>query len=111
MHASDIDIGPDEMPGTILDANQAAYNDLGYKREELRGKHLFDILKIDKALAASLMKEMFRNGQVTFEHVHTRNDGTTIPVEIKATLLMLQGRRVMLGSARDISQRRKVEGT
>ncbi len=104
-----VDIGPDEMPGKILDANEAAYQGLGYTREELLGKQLFDIISIDKALAGSLMKRMLTTGQVTFENEHIKKDGTTLPVEIKATILFLQGRRVMLGAAWDITDRKKAE--
>ena len=93
----------------ILDVNQAPARALAI-REELLSMTIADVDPdfIPKKLAryADLPLEEY---PVSFEGVHRRKDGATNPVEIRLTALESGGQRVMLGVARDITERRRLE--
>lgn len=96
--------------GIILDVNNRACESLGFTREELLSMTLADI-DIDY-----VPKQLGRQSDlppdaypVSFEGIHRRKDGTTFPVEIRLTSLTANGQRVMLGLARDIGERKRLE--
>jgi PAS domain S-box-containing protein len=96
--------------GQILDVNNRACETLGYTREELLSMTLADI-DVDY-----VPKHLERHSDhlpqeypVSFEGTHRRKDGTTFPVEIRLTTLLLGGQRLMLGLARDIGDRKRLE--
>ena len=94
----------------IIDVNQQACDSLGYSREELLSSAagLIDFgFETDKFNAWA---ERFDQGEpVTIQGVHIRKDGTTFPVEIRASLLELNGRNLRLALVRDVSERKQVE--
>ncbi len=99
------------LEGKILDANQRACESLGYTREQLLSMTLAEI---DLEVESHRHKERFwdklvQGQRFTFEGLHRRKDGTTFPVEVSVGLLELSGERVMLGLARDITERKQAE--
>jgi PAS domain S-box-containing protein len=96
--------------GKILDVNKHMCESLGYTREELLSMTLADIDAdyVPKNLEqyAKLRPEEY---PVSFEGVHRRKDGTTFPVEVRLTSLIVNGQRLMLGLARDITERKRAE--
>jgi signal transduction histidine kinase/ActR/RegA family two-component response regulator len=54
-------------------------------------------------------KQMAPDTPVTFEGIHLCKDGTTFPVEVRAGLLELGSRKVILALARDLSERQESE--
>ncbi len=90
----------------ILDANNHACRSLGYSRDELVGKTVFDIdpmisegdwIKHRKSLAAS--------GVRTVERIHRRKDGTEFPVEITINHLKRGEEGFSFSFINDISHR------
>ena len=102
-----------DLKGKFIDGNKAAEKLIGYKREELIGKSflklkllsLVDIPKAAKALAKSIM------GQPTGpdEFVLKRKDKRKVIVEIFTYPVKIKGKTLVLGLARDITERKKVE--
>jgi len=102
-------IDPDT--GTILDANRAAYQRLGYAREDLVGSHLSTItVNTDKnmSLGQIAKKGVSANG-VIYEEYHQHRNGRRIPMEINSRLIELDSRSYVVAIARDITDRKQLE--
>ncbi len=106
----------DETPEGVLlsdrhvwtDVNPAACRMLGYAREELVGRYVFDLIPADdpQIAAARARLDACPTCPVTVEHTVRRKDGTLLPVEVKAKLFT-DGRYYAF--MRDITQRRRAE--
>jgi PAS domain S-box-containing protein len=99
-------------PNTMrfIDCNTAAYQILGYTREEFLSMSAFDIDPvIDKNLVTQQNLEMAKSGFIIFESVHRRKDGTTFPVEINVKNIRLE-KDYRLAIVRDITERKRAEG-
>ena len=94
----------------ILDVSQRACDSVGYTREELLSMTIdkidVDFHRRDLGQYSNLPDEAY---PVSFEGVHLRKDGTTFPVEVRLAPLDLGKRRLMLGLARDITDRKRNE--
>jgi diguanylate cyclase (GGDEF)-like protein/PAS domain S-box-containing protein len=106
--------------GRIYDCNSEAYRSLGYSREELLsmriGDFVSDMIPEDERTAkkgGTLWQRAISGepGRIVGVHVgeFRRKDGTTFPVEVSVGSIVYGGRRRILGSARDVSERRRVE--
>lgn len=104
-----------DLKGNLLDGNKAAEEMLGYKKEELIGKNLFklnllsvkELAKAAKSLAKSVQGK--KTGPEEFRL--TRKDGNTISMEISTYPVNVQDKTVILGIARDITERLSAEQT
>jgi len=99
------------MDGKILDVNSRACESLGYTREELLSMTLSDVgieIKNDHNKKYS-GNNLIPGKPVTIEGIHKRKDGTRFPVEIQFARVSVAGENLLLGLARDISQRRELE--
>jgi len=100
-----------DMKGNFIDGNRAAEELTGYKREELVGKNfmklkLLPAKQIPRA-AARLAKNALGKPTGPDEFILNRKDGSKVPVEIRTFPVKIKGRRVVLGIARDITERKK----
>ena len=100
--------------GVFLDGNRAAEVMVGFPREELIGKSFLDVtalLPVDgrpKALAL-LARAAARRPVGPDELVLRRKDGTRFTAEISSQPVEVDGRMVILGIARDVTARSRVE--
>jgi len=98
-----------DLDGTIRDINRTGLEQRGYTREEMVGMH---ITRLDPPeFAAKVPKRLddIEKGGAVFESAHLRKDGTSMPVEINAKVIELDGRKVFFSVIRDISGRRTAE--
>ena len=90
----------------IVEANDRAVQSYGYTREELLKLPLYELrpaaTRSDFAIQSARLETL---GQLTFEAVHQRKDGTTFPVEVSARLIAQEGVSYRIGIVRDISER------
>jgi PAS domain S-box-containing protein len=97
--------------GTIIDVNRRACENLGFIREELIGKPVFQFdVGLDPEWFDRNVRPRIDAGEsVTFETRHRRKDGTVFPVEIRARTFQRSEGRVLLCLALDITERKRME--
>jgi len=95
-----------ELDGTLRYCNESMAGQLGYGREELLGQKIPALLTQENARRFSdRVENLQAQGEAVFDSAYHRKDGTVLPVEVRARLLTLEGRPVILGVSRDISER------
>ncbi len=105
--ANDAIFVADAETGTIIDANNRASAMLGLPRDQIIGLHQTALHPpADADLYRRIFTEHVRSGAVTSEPIFLqRADGQVLPVEISASVTEVDGRRVVQGIFRDISER------
>jgi PAS domain S-box-containing protein len=100
-------IGPDQR---FREVNQVACDRLGYSREELLrlGPAAINPPELRPQVAATF-ERLEQEGHANLETRHVRRDGSSVPVEIYARSLEIDGQRMIISSARDISERLEAE--
>lgn len=101
----------DAVTGKFVDFNAAALRELGYTDAELRALHVWDITaavptSLDLGRLADEVRE--KNGLVVRSD-HRRKDGAIVPTEIALSTIDLGQRTVVIGIARNISDRLSAE--
>jgi len=93
----------------FLDANKKACAQLGYSRDELLSLGVFNIDPlVTEASTAKITEELNRAGFVVMESLHRRKDGSTFPVELSLTRVLLD-RGYVVVVARDLTERKQSE--
>ncbi|MFH1628711.1 MAG: PAS domain S-box protein [Pseudomonadota bacterium] len=102
-----------DMNGNFIDGNKSAERLVGYDREELIGRNFFEvgILAQDQTPKAA---ELFaKNGQGEArgpdELILNRKDGGQVHVEITTLPIRIKDQDVVLGLARDVTERKKAQ--
>jgi PAS domain S-box-containing protein len=98
-----------DLEGKLVDGNKAAESITGYKREELIGKNILELQlmpedQLPKA-AEGLMLNMEGKPSGPEEFTILRKDGTQCEVEIITYPVTIKGQTLVLGIARDITDR------
>ena len=101
------------MDGILVDGNKAAEKLLGYSKEELIGLSWSDmaiLAKQDLPRALNLL-EQNRQGKPTGpeEFMLIKKDGTPVYAEILALPVVIRDEKLMLGVARDVTERKHAE--
>ncbi len=96
--------------GRIEWVNHAAGRMLGYARDELVGRHVWDLDPNYPQVAwASHWNDLARHGTLTFETEHIRRDARIIRVEVTITLVREADREYNCAVVRDLTERRSLE--
>ncbi|MFA6242093.1 MAG: PAS domain S-box protein [Candidatus Hydrogenedentales bacterium] len=101
------------LDGVFLNGNHASEKLIGYRREELIGKSYLELELVDPESLSRALTAMAENrkgndaGPNEFNLV--RKDGSLVAVEVCAHPVPLHGETVVLGIARDISERKRTE--
>jgi len=102
-----------DLKGVFVDGNAVTESITGYARSELIGKSFLTLGLLSPSdvlrAAALLSRNVLGRSTGPDEFVLTRKDGDEIPVEITTHPITIDKRRLVLGIARDISQRRRAE--
>lgn len=92
-----------------LDANAAATTLLGYDYDELMQLGVEDIVAEEPEWTRAEYEQFIADGQWQAQLQLRRKDGSTVPVEARATLVDLPDGTVFLSAIRDISERSRLE--
>ncbi len=100
--------------GNFIEVNEIACQRLGYSKEELLKLSPLDISETEASVDAPLfnphkMENSLEEKRAIFEVIHITKDGRRIPEEINSHLFELEGRKVVLAVARDITERKQAE--
>jgi len=108
--------------GRFVDCNSQATRLLGYSREELLSMSVSDVShgmltpeeRAQKEREGGTLWQRALSGApgtfaLSHEETDQRKDGTTFPVEVRVGSVDYGGRRMLLASVRDITERRRAE--
>jgi PAS domain S-box-containing protein len=102
--------------GTFADCNTATLKMLGYEKAEFLRLSPADLSPpfqpggLDSKLAVQQrLAELSEKGMVQFEWVHRRKNGEDFPAGILLTTFLMEGRRMVLGTIRDLSKVKQAE--
>jgi PAS domain S-box-containing protein len=105
-------IGADGLPSHFREVNDNACRYLGYTREELLQMGPSDIdAPEERADIPVRIQKICANGHLMWQGTHITKDGQRVPVEVNTHLVDLDGLQTLISCVRDISERRKAEGT
>jgi len=97
--------------GRVLDVNKQGELLLGRTRAEIIGlnQSRFHSLQTFETYRQAQTAADAQNASMAVEAGVVRKDGAVIPVNIRATILLLYGRKLVLGLYRDITARKQAE--
>lgn len=96
----------------LVDFNDTAWKNLGYARAEMIGMPLSELFRgVEPEEMERQYDELIKNAPaaVKLEGIHVRKDGSQFPVEIYRRALLTDGGALVVGIARDVTDRRKSE--
>ena len=102
-----------DLNGNFVNANRAAEEMIGYRKEELIGRNFLKLrlLRPGQIPKAALLLGKNNLGQPTGpdEFTLNRKDGTQVSVEIRTAPVAMDNKTLVLGLARDITERKHAE--
>lgn len=104
----------DVETGRLLEANEPAERLWGRSISQLVGMHQSQLHPptldaVARETFARHVEQLQRDRRGTMEMPILRSDGTEVPTEISSSLIDMNGRMLMLGVFRDITERRRAE--
>jgi PAS domain S-box-containing protein len=99
-----------DAEGRYVDANPASEELLGYTRDELLQMQVSDIVARQPAWTDAEYARYQQQGQWRGELEVRRKDGTTVPVEARASVACLPNGPLFISAIRDLSAERLAEG-
>lgn len=96
--------------GRLLGVNRRACESLGYTRDELLARTVFDLeVAVDRGTVVAAWAAIGEGELVFIAGAHRRKDGTIFPIEVSVSCVQLGSRRLFMSSVRDVSERKRAE--
>jgi len=98
--------------GNVLEANDSAVMFFGYEMEEMADIPPEALVHPNFRKKVKTIFEGIEDGwSKTFETVFISKDGETIPVEVNSRVFMIDGKRVLISWARDLTERKTAQNS
>ncbi len=98
-----------DMTGCLVDCNDTFLRHLGYRREEVIGRHAMDWdAHMQAGLRPREISAALAGGPV-YRTIHRRQDGSLVDVDLCTVVQVVDGRQLLFCTARDISAQRLAE--
>ena len=98
-----------DMDGDFIYANKSACDSLGFSKEEILSRNVFDVVPdFSQETWKNFAEDLRLKGSFSFETRHKTKDGRIFPVEINTNYMNFHGKEMIYTFSRDISQREKV---
>jgi PAS domain S-box-containing protein len=95
---------------TIAYANDVACESHGYSIDELVGQNFINLIHQDiLPLRNTRNQEILEKGELTYESMHLRKDGSSFPVEAKTRVFETGGKKYFLSTFHDLTSRKREE--
>lgn len=95
--------------GRFLDVNESACKYHGYTREEYLSLTVYDIdPMVDRRKFETISSQIREVGELTWEGMHKRKDGSLFPVEVSLRYVNI-GKEMLIAVVRDITEQKKKE--
>ncbi|MBC8275720.1 MAG: PAS domain S-box protein, partial [Chloroflexi bacterium] len=108
-YANDIILLVDEDQH-IIEANDRALETYDYRRDEMLGMPMTALIPPGGfASYQARLRKMQKEGTIVAEAIHQRKDGSTLPVEVSARPLKIEGKQYIQTIIRDITERKQTE--
>ena len=102
-----------DLKGNFVDGNKAAEKLIGYKKVELIGKNILKLKLLSPTEIPNVAKALAKNimGLSTGpdEFVLNRKDNSKVIVEVSTYPVKIEGKTLILGIARDITERKRAD--
>jgi len=100
-----------DLKGVFTDVNKAMEELVGYQKEELVGKNILKLNLLPSKLITKVKNNLVQNSKLTrpVEFNVKRKDGSQVILEIRTHMVQIEGQSLLLGIARDITERRRIE--
>ncbi len=99
-----------DFEGKFIEVNQQVCDTLGYSKEELLELSVSDVeMDFDLKSLKEEWAKIESGSQFTLSGHHKRKDGTVFPVEVRFGCAEWKGKKLFLGLARDITERKNAE--
>jgi len=98
-----------DFEGNIIDVNENACRMVGYDRDELIGAKLAKIDKTWQFPENPELEQLIKRGSTTFERENVHKNGTIVPVEVSVKIVNPEGKGIVQGFVRDITERKLME--
>ena len=95
--------------GRIIDANAAACNYYGYKRDEIKSMSIQEINMLSKEQVFKEMKNAKNESRNYFNFIHRKANGEKRDVEVHSGPIVIGQEKVLYSIVNDISKRKSIE--
>jgi diguanylate cyclase (GGDEF)-like protein/PAS domain S-box-containing protein len=99
-----------DQDGFIKEINRVAYEQIGYTKAEMVGKHMGGFISPEFAATLKSRLTKIQNQEYSiFESAQVRRDGSVLPIEVCSRPIELNGQKAFFNIVRDISERKRMD--
>jgi PAS domain S-box-containing protein len=93
----------------FLAVNKAAQKHYGYSEQEFLALSLFDITDIDNRTFAQINEDLAGKEKLNLLSTHRKKDGSKIVVDVSISFIVYEGKRVVIATISDISEKLQLQ--